>query len=171
MCVGGCEWVGGCVSVCVCVWRGEGWYSLSDFPSDWFAHAFLILIQNPYATLECQSGVCVFLVFLFFVFLYLSMCSGFPCPNNCMAASVWNFERAHSCWCMRLLMHSCWCMRLHTGAVRTPPKNQHRELTVGEKPPCIMNRGFEPASALRFGFSVGRSTSWAVPALPWRMKG
>ena len=33
---------------------------------------------------------------------YQSVSSTFLCPNNGMAASVWEFEHARRCWCMRL---------------------------------------------------------------------
>ena len=65
----------------------------------------------------------------------------------------------HSCWCTavdaQLLMHSCWCMRLHTGAARTPPKNEHRELTVGEKSRASWTGGSNPRQRCALVFQLG----------------
>ena len=50
-----------------------------------------------------------------------SVCRIFVCPNNGMAASVWDFWRAHR----------CWCMQLHTEAVQMLWKSPHWKLTPG----------------------------------------
>ena len=82
-----------------------------------------------------------------------SVCSILVCPHNGMAASVWDLVT-----CAQMLMHEI----AHGGDVPTPPESA-LELTLGEK--SLAAPGTRTRVSIAAGFSVGRCTNGAIPAL------
>ena len=75
------------------------------------------------------------------------------CQNNGMAANVWDLVT-----CAQMLMHEI----AHGGDVPTPPESA-LELTLGEK--SLAAPGTRTRVSIAAGFSVGRCTNGAIPAL------